>query len=463
MNVKVKFLGGTRTVTGSKYLLEIDHFKILIDCGIFQGEKEIRDRNWTKFPVNIEEIDAVILTHAHLDHSGYLPKIVKEGYNGSIYCTKATAALCEILLKDSAKLMMEEATFINNKLVSNFLSTTNPLYTIDDAEKVFSKWECYDYYESFLVTKNIEVQFYNAGHILGSSIIEITIHGESQSKKIVFSGDLGRPNSPILYPADIISTADVVFIESTYGGREMPEDIWEEFSNVVNESFSKGGMLLVPSFAVGRTQQLIYLLKKLRDENKIPQIPIYVDSPMAINVTFLYSDFFDYHKLEEKEFLDVFRYKDIHYYQEKELSKSLNSLDKACIVISASGMCNGGRIMHHLFHRLPKKNDTLLFVGFQAKETRGREILEKNSTTNIFGINVPIHCNVKKINGLSAHADRSELIDWLSGFDKSPKWTFIVHGEEKSNIDLQNEISKKLGWKSIIPEYLESFELFNGI
>lgn len=463
MNVKVKFLGAAKTVTGSKYLLEVDKFKILIDCGIFQGRKEVRDRNWNEFPLEVSDIDAIVLTHAHLDHSGYLPKIVKDGFKGSIYCTTATSALCEILLRDSAKLMMEEATFVNKKIVSNFLSATKPLYNINDAERVFSKWKCFDYYESFNITDNISIQFYNAGHILGSSIVEITIKGESQTKKIVFSGDLGRPNSPILYPPDIIKEADVVFVESTYGGREMPEDIWEEFAKVVNKSFDKGGMLLIPSFAVGRTQQLIFLLKKLRDENKIPQIPIYVDSPMAINVTFLYNQYNNYHKLEKEEFTHAFRYKDIHYYQDKELSKSLNSLDNACIVISASGMCNGGRIMHHMYHRLPKENDTLLFVGYQAEETRGRKILEGAPTTSIFGMDVPINCNIEKINGLSAHADRSELIDWLSGFENHPKWTFIVHGEENANNNLQNEITKKLGWKSVIPDYLESFELFTGI
>ena len=273
MDVKLKFLGGAKTVTGSKYLLDIDGFKILVDCGIYQGKSEIRNRNWIGFD-ELEDLNAVILTHAHLDHTGYLPKLVKDGFDGSVYCTNATAALCEILLRDSARIMMEESTFINKKVVSGELSNTQPLYDIDDAEKVFSKWECCDYYQSLKINDFISVYFYDAGHILGSSIVEITIKGEYQTKKIVFSGDLGRPNSPILNPPDIIKNADVLFIESTYGDREMPEDVEDEFAKVINDSFINGGMLLIPAFAVGRTQQLIYLLKKLRDNNKIPQIPI---------------------------------------------------------------------------------------------------------------------------------------------------------------------------------------------
>lgn len=462
MNVKIKFLGGAKTVTGSKYLLEIDDFTILVDCGIYQGKKDLRERNWIEYD-EMQEVDAVILTHAHLDHSGYLPKLVKEGFDGPIYCTNATAALCEILLRDSAKIMMEEANFINKKVMAGELSSTKPLYDITDAEKVFTKWKCADYYEAVMITENISLSFFDAGHILGSSIVELTIKGETQTKKIVFSGDLGRPNSPILNKPDIIKEADVLFVESTYGNREMPEDIWDEFANVVNEAYEKGGMLLIPAFAVGRTQQLIYILKKLRDANKIPQMPIFVDSPMAINVTFLFENFPKYHKLKRKEFEEVFKYKDIQYCQDKESSKSLNVLDKPCIVISASGMCNGGRIMHHMFHRLPKVNDTMLFVGYQAEETRGRQILEKDGFTNIYGIQVPINCSVKKINGLSAHADRSELIDWLSEFNNHPKFTFIVHGESNSSEGLQNSITKKLGWKTIIPEFYESFELFKGI
>lgn len=463
MNVRVKFFGGAGSVTGSKYLLEIDDFNLLVDCGLFQGPHELRNRNNSEFPIEPKSINAIILTHAHLDHSGYLPKLVKDGFNSTIYCTEATATLAEILLRDSAKLMKEESEFARKKGFENSNKTTT-LYEIEDVEKTIKLWETYPYYTKFNINEHIVAEFFNAGHILGSSIVKLTIFGtKGQTKEIVFSGDIGRTNSALHYPPDEIKTADVLFIESTYGNKEMPEQVDEAFATIINKTFDKGGVLLIPSFAVGRTQQLIYEIVQLRNKNKIPKIPIYIDSPMAINVTYLFNQFYDYHKLNHQQFENVFEHDDVHYFMEQELSKSLNALDHAAIIISASGMCTGGRIMHHLYHRLPKPNDTLLFVGFQAEETKGRQLLEGASSIYLFGEQVHVNCSIEKINGLSAHADSSELLDFASHLISKPKWCFIVHGEKEPTETLQKKLLKEFQIQSIIPQYLESFELFKGI
>ncbi len=467
MNVRVKFLGGSKTVTGSKYLLEIDDYKILVDCGLFQGKKELRLRNWDALPTKPEEIDVVLLTHAHIDHSGYLPRLVKDGFNKKIICTHATEDLLQILLKDAGKLQEEEAAFAFKHGYSKH-SKPKPLFTEEDAIEVFHYIESYSYQQSIQLNEAIEVKFYNAGHILGASSIEIIIQGEKQSKTILFSGDLGRNHDPLMYPPQKFVEADVIFIESTYGDRVSPmADVESDLAAALNEAHEKGGSVIIPAFAVGRTQNLIFYINHLMSEKKIETVPVYIDSPMAISVTSLYERHSAIHKLKvEKrahELISIFDSSTIKFCNTPESSRVLNDIKYPSIIISASGMCTGGRILHHLYHRLPNKDDTVLFVGFQAEGTRGRHILDGDESVRIFGIEVPIKCAVKEIQGLSAHADLPELMEWLGNFSKSPKMLFITHGEPEVAESFSNQIQSKLGWQPIVPEYLETFELFRGI
>lgn len=466
MNVQVKFFGGARSVTGSKYLLEIDHKKILIDCGMFQGLKELRLRNWDSLPVDASTIDAVILTHAHIDHSGYLPKIVKDGFSGPIYCTEATQGLLEIMLLDAAKLQEEEARFAAKKGYSKH-KKPQPLFSSKDAENALSLIKAFPYENPIDVLDNVKAVFHDAGHILGSSIIELKLQSNSHSRTIVFSGDLGRYKNPILNSPALINHADILFVESTYGDRTNENDKVEEtFIKCVNKAMNREGCLLIPSFAVGRTQVLLYYFQKFMEEGSIPKVPVYIDSPMAISTTKLYWQYPKYHKLADKSLQQssVFDYPQFQYYRSQEASAELNSIEKDAIIISASGMCSGGRILHHLYHRLHRNRDTLMFVGYQAEETRGRKILDGDPTIKIFGDELMVNCHIVKLNGLSAHADRSELMRWLGNLKEPPKKVFVVHGEETSSFALKESIKNELGWKNVIvPEYLESFELFAGI
>ncbi|HNP19829.1 MAG TPA: MBL fold metallo-hydrolase [Fulvivirga sp.] len=466
MDVRLKFLGGAKTVTGSKYLLEIDEFNLMIDCGLFQGLKELRLRNWDEFPVDPKSINAIVLTHAHIDHSGYLPRLVKQGFSGPIYCTLATASLLDIMLKDAAKLQEEEAAFARKKGYSKHESP-QPLFDSKDAESALNMLKPISYLDKFLINEGIHAEFFDAGHILGSAIIELTLEGSTQTKKIVFSGDLGRYDQPLLRDPHSIDNADILFIESTYGDRNNEEaDTNKELAKAVNETFENNGCLLIPSFAVGRTQLLLYHFNYLFENNLIAPCPIYIDSPMAISATYIHKKHREDHKLSigKHENVSIFDNKHFQYYQSQESSMNLNNVTNGAIIISASGMCTGGRIMHHLYHRLPRTNDTLLFVGYQAIGTRGRKLVDGDKTSRIFGIDVPVKCQVKQIGGLSAHADQSELMRWASNFKSSPKMTFIVHGEIESATVLEKKITNELKWSNvIIPEYLESFELFQSI
>jgi metallo-beta-lactamase family protein len=466
MDVRVKFLGGAQSVTGSKYLLEIDDYRLLIDCGLFQGLKPLRMRNWTPFPIDASSIDAIILTHAHIDHSGYLPRIVNEGFAGPVYCTSATAALLEIMLLDAAKLQEEEAGYARKKGYSKHENPL-PLFNTKDAQVALNLLKGYEYNEPLTISDGIQVVFHEAGHILGSSIITLLLSGKQQRKTIVFSGDLGRYDQPLHDPPTSLNQADVLFVESTYGNRiNTSGNIEEIFAELINEAFQKGGCLLIPSFAVGRTQLLLYYLFTLMQKQLIPRTPVYLDSPMAINTTSLYKKYRRYHKLHSESLgkISLFDFEQFKYYRNQEQSMNLNEIKNSSIIISASGMCTGGRILHHLYHRLQRKQDTVLFAGYQPKGTRGRKILDGDPTSRIFGIDVPVKSNVKQLNGLSAHADQNELLQWLGSFESSPKITFIVHGEIESAEALKKKIEDKYEWNNvIIPDYLESYKLFSHI
>lgn len=466
MDIRVKFLGAAQSVTGSKFLLELDNHKILVDCGLFQGLKDLRLKNWDAFPIDIYTIDQVVLSHAHLDHTGYLPKLFKEGFTGPVYCSNATEDLVQLILLDSAKLQEEEAMFAKKKGYSKH-EDPKPLYDMEDAKMVIPYLKSFEYDTDVSLTDRISVKFHDAGHLLGSSILEFTIRGDNQVKKIVFSGDIGRNNQPILRDPSILTEADVIFIESTYGDRDNPEgSTKEELKNFILEALENKGCVLIPAFSIGRTQHIIYYLKELLEEGLIPDMPVYIDSPMAISATDIFKRNYKYHKLSDHELGNtrrIFEYKNMQYCREQNRSIELNGIKSGAIIISASGMCSGGRILHHLFHRLPRENDTLLFVGYQAEGSRGRKILNGDKSVKIFGEEVPVKCNVRHLEGLSAHADKTELMQWLSHFERSPKFTFVVHGEKKVCEVFAKNIRQEFGWNVHVPEYFESVELFKGI
>lgn len=466
MKVRLKFLGAARSVTGSKYLLEVDNKKVLIDCGLFQGQKELRLRNWDRLPIDPKTIDLVVITHAHIDHIGYLPRLVKDGFHGRIICTHASEDLMRIMLKDAAKLQEEEALFAYKRGYSKH-DKPEPLFTEEDAERVFELVDSIRFEKEVKLFPNLSLVYHNAGHILGSAIVELMLEGSVTKKKIVFSGDLGRNDDPIMHPPKAITQADILLIESTYGDRLNPIDkVEEDLAKIINEANDRNGVIIVPAFAVGRTQLMIYYFHMLMEKKAIPTLPIYIDSPMAISVTDLYERHSNEHKIKvshiDGKLISIFDDPHVHFCNSTESSKALNDIKKPCIIISASGMATGGRVLHHLYHRLQRENDTVLFAGFQAEGSRGRRLLEGEPTIKIFGEDVPVRCQVRVINGLSAHADQTELLQWLGNFKESPKMTFITHGEIESATTFSKKI-EEMGWKPIIPEYLESFELFDGI
>ena len=465
MDVRVKFLGAAETVTGSRYLLTIDNFKLLFDCGLFQGLKEVRQRNWEPLPLDAATIDAVVISHAHIDHTGYLPRLVKQGFSGPIYCTKPTADLMEIMLLDSAKLQEEEASYANEKGYSKHEKAL-PLYTTEDAQNVFGQFRRYPFGERIALSDSFEILYHDAGHMLGSAITEVFLKGKTQTKKIVFSGDLGRNRDIMLRPPTLIEEADILFIESTYGNKSNPANDPEgELARIVNETFQRGGVVVIPAFAVGRTQVLLYYLHQLMEANHIPDVPVYIDSPMAISATYLYYRYPEYHKVRfnQSEFARKMETNMLMFVKTSQHSKTLNEIKSNAIIISSSGMMTGGRILHHLYHRLRNPADTIIVAGYQAEGTRGRKLVDKEPTIRIFGEEVPVNCRIANMTEFSGHADREELFAWMSNFKKAPKMTFTVHGE-KNVLDVYTRNNRdKLGWNVVQPTYLEAFELFRGI
>lgn len=466
MHVRYKSMGAAKTVTGSRHLIEIDDYKLLLDCGLFQGLKDYRLRNWEDFPIAATEIDAVILSHAHIDHSGYLPKLVREGFSGPIYCTDATADLLEIMLLDSAKLQEEEAEWANKKGYSRHKKAL-PLYTVKDAEKVFPMLAPLSYEHWLEVDEKIRFRFLNAGHILGAAITEIVLTGDREEKTLIYSGDLGRQEDPIMFEPVLPGKADIVLFESTYGDRDNDFSNAEgEIARAINET-CETGCLIIPAFSVGRTQNMLYYIRKLMLNGSVPEMPVYIDSPMAISVTDLYRKHSNSHRLGAQELeneASVFDFHRFNYIRNRVQSAMINEVDKKAIIISASGMCTGGRILHHLFHRLPRETDAIMIVGFQAEGSRGRAMVDGEKHIKIFGQQVEVKARIYNIHGLSAHADRNELMAWLKGLEDSPKMAFTVHGELHASQKLAAQISEELEWNNVfIPGYLENFELFNGI
>jgi len=460
---QVSFYGATQTVTGSRFLFETSGKKLLIDCGLFQGNKENRLRNWDSFPVSPAEIDCVFLTHAHIDHSGYLPRLNKYGFSGEIYCTYATRDLCDILLHDTAHLQEEDALWANKKGFSRH-DPALPLFKISDVEETMRKFTPLYYGEDFYLADNLRIKFKDAGHILGSAFVDIKLQINGSTERVLFSGDLGRPDQPILRNPVQVFNVDYLILESTYGDRlHEPEDAAADLTRIINDSIDRGGVLLIPSFAVGRTQALLYTIRELEELGRIPSVPVYVDSPMAINATHIFEkhrgDYDLRAKVLEIRGKNLFHPQKIHFYTEREQSISINNIKNRAIIISASGMVTGGRILHHMEQRLPDRQNTILFIGFQAEGTRGRAILEGNETVKIHGKKIDIRANIEQISGFSAHADYNEILAWLMGFNRPPKKIFVVHGEKRASEALAEKIRNFMRTEVIIPQFGEQFDL----
>ena len=450
---RIRFLGAARTVTGSKYLLTNDSKNVLVDCGLFQGLKELRLKNWDRFPIDPKSIDAVILTHAHLDHSGYIPRLIKEGFKGKIFCTRATMALCKILLLDAGRIQEEDAEWLNRKKYSKH-SPALPLFSEDDAEAALKQFVPINFDESFEVTQGIHATFKYAGHILGAASVTVDV-GQI---KIGFSGDLGRANDPILYPPAKLSAIDYLVVESTYGNRQHELiDPMEDLATVVNEALKTRGVVLIPSFAVGRAQSLMLYLSTLKKLGRIPNVPMYLNSPMATNVTELFREFKSLHKLSDqqcKEMCDS-----VHYVRTVEESKLLNEKKGPMIIISASGMATGGRIIHHLKAFAPDPTTTIVIAGFQAAGTRGRALQDGAKEIKIHRELVPVRAAIRVLKNSSAHADYVEILDWLSQSQINPRKVFITHGETEAANKMKEHITNRFSWSCEVPTQNQEFTL----
>ncbi len=467
--ITLQFIGGASTTTGSKFLLTYEGRRTLIDCGLFQGPKKLRELNWNRFPIDPKQVQEVLLTHAHIDHSGYLPCLARDGFSGPIHTTSATMDLAHIMLPDSAHIQEEDAAFANKHGFSKH-ETVLPLYTVADAQATLKLFKSHPYNTEIPLSPNLSFLMRDAGHILGSATLEVRLSEPGQAgqarraTRVVFSGDLGRYNAPILKDPDPVYETDYLLIESTYGNRlHEQESPYEILAQVINDTIPQGGSVIIPSFAVGRSQTLLYLLRELREQNKIPMLPIYLDSPMAVDASNIFSrhseDYdADMLKLQEKG-KSPFSFPGLHLIQSVEESKSLNSRPYPCVIISSSGMATSGRILHHLKWRLPDPRNTVLLVGYQAVETRGDQLQRGAREIKIHGEMVPVRAKVRTIGGLSAHADYKEILIWLRNFKRPPRMTFIVHGEPESGTGLATHIQKELGWKTYLPSLGEQVTL----
>ncbi|OGT66520.1 MAG: mRNA 3'-end processing factor [Gammaproteobacteria bacterium RIFCSPHIGHO2_12_FULL_45_9] len=452
--MEITFLGGVGTVTGSKYVLDIAGKRVLIDCGLFQGLKALRLRNWAPLPIKPASVDAVLLTHAHIDHSGYLPLFVKNGFVGPVFCTTGTADLCEILLPDSAHLQMEEAEYANRHGYSKHHPAL-PLYTVADAERALKQLRPVSYRHHVTLGEHMLAEFLPMGHIVGASAVRI----QSRGKTITFSGDVGRMQDVMMKSPIALPETDFLVLESTYGDRlHAPDSPEIALQAIIHRTYERGGTVLIPAFAVGRAQLMLYYLSRLKAQNALPPMPIYLDSPMAINSTLLLTEHGEDIRLTGK---DCHALNTIAaFVRTPEESRLLNTHpDQPKIIIAASGMMTGGRVLHHLKTYAPYPKNTLLFTGFQAEETRGRRILRGEKTVRLLGESVAIRAEVASISNLSAHADQGELLSWLKQMKRAPERVFITHGEPNASLALKSVLETELGWQCVIPRYQERLSL----
>jgi len=457
MNTKhdftISFLGAAETVTGSRYLLQSDSSRVLVDCGLFQGYKKLRQRNWAAPGFSPASLDAVVLTHAHLDHSGYLPCLLKAGFSGPVYCTPGTRELLGILLPDAGHLQVEEAKFALRAGFSKHAQPL-PLFTREDAERSLGLLRAVDYDQPFKVTHEVSGRFTRAGHIVGSAAVRLELPNTS----ISFSGDVGRPQDPIMSPPSTLPQADYLVVESTYGDRRhTTESPLVELGKIVVETVARGGALVVPAFAVGRAQHIMHLLARLHAEGSIPRVPIFLDSPMAIDATAVFREHAEEHRLSREECQQMCAV--ARYTSTADDSKAIDAMTGPCIVISASGMATGGRVLHHLKRFLPEARNTVLLVGFQSPGTRGRSLLDGADELKIHGQYIVVKAQIRRLDGLSAHADYAEMIDWLKESAVAPRRVFVTHGEPAAADAFRRRLRDQFGWDAVVPDHAACYPL----
>lgn len=462
---KLTFLGAAGTVTGSKYLVEAAGKKLLLDCGIFQGSPELSERNFKPLPIAPNTIDFCVLTHAHLDHCGWLPCLVRDGFRGPIYANQASIDLATISLKDSAHIQEEDAERAQRGSKYSHVSDRQPLYTSEDIDPLLQRFKPMPRTGAFDLSPEFHFEIYDAGHILGSCSFALTINENGKKTVVVFSGDIGRYDQPILNDPATPPRADVLLCESTYGDRDHEAgDATSLLADIVNRVAKRGGSIVIPAFAIGRTQTFMYYLRQLDDEQRIPRIPVYIDSPMALSATDLYVKYREDHDVEfsrletggDRDPLNIHQF---HLTRSVEESKGINNVKTPCIIISASGMVTGGRVLHHLAQRLPDAKNAVILAGFQAEGTRGRALQEGAKVMHLFGGTVPVNAEIITLGQFSAHAGKSELLRWLSGLQTAPRKTWLTHGEPAAAQSLQVAIKEKFQWDVGVARYLDTVEL----
>ena len=461
MQIKLGFYGATRNVTGSRYYLEANGNKFLVDCGLYQ-ERFLKDRNWEPFPIPPDTLDAVLLTHAHIDHCGLLPKLVREGFRGRIYCNDATADIAKIMLADSARLQEEDAQFKKKRHEKEGRKGPYPevpLYTVQDAEACFPLFYPVPYGKIMRLADGIEAVFHDAGHVLGSSMLMLNVSRNGESRNVLFSSDVGRRNRPILKDPTLFKQADYIIVESTYGDRLHADGdkIGEELAEIINSTVKAGGNIVVPSFALERAQEILYYMNELLAANRIPHIMVFFDSPMAVSITEVFERHLDLFDKEAKAIIrsgkSPFDFPGLTRVSTTDESKAINQISGSIMIIAGSGMCNGGRIKHHLVSNISRPESTILFVGYQAVGTLGRQIVDGAMEVRILGRKYKVKAKIVQMDGFSAHADRDELLHWLSAVKKSPRQVFVVHGEEEVSSSFAGLIKDKLGWNVSVPQY----------
>jgi metallo-beta-lactamase family protein len=465
--MQITFCGAARTVTGSQHLVEVNGHRILLDCGMYQGKRdESRERNLS-FIYTPDEVDVLVLSHAHIDHSGNIPNLVKQGFTGPIICTTATADLCQVMLQDSGHIQEMDVKFVNKMHARKGEPPVEPIYTQQDALDSIKQFKGIEYEKPFALFPDVTLTFYDAGHMLGSATVALDVNEDGKKRRLVFSGDIGRIHVPILRDPTLLDRADILIMESTYGGKyhgEVDASI-EELKQVILRTYERRGKVLIPAFAVERTQLLVYMFDKLYHSHAIPEIPVYVDSPLAVNVTDTFRKHPEMFDAETLEFMrmedpdhDIFDFKQLHYIRDVEESKALNTNDDPCVIISASGMAEAGRILHHIKNNVEDERNTILFVGWQSPDTLGRRLIEKADPVRIFGEEYHPHAEVVALNGFSGHADHGGLMEWVSAFKKRPEQIFLVHGEPESAKALAADIKSKLGYEKVhIPARKDTF------
>ncbi len=455
------FLGAARTVTGSKYLLEVADRRVLVDCGLFQGLKELRERNWQPLPVPASSIHAVVLTHAHIDHSGFLPRLCAEGFRGRVFCTPGTADLCRIVLPDAGRIAEEDAREANRHGYSKHKPAL-PLFTEGDAFGAISRLQPVGFDRPVPVTAGVTVRFVTSGHLLGSAFAVLTLEADG-GREVVFSGDVGRYGRPVLPDPLPLDHADTLLVESTYGDRtHEPDHDGSALAKIVTETIARGGKVIVPAFAIGRVEEVIYWLKKLEDEGRIPQVPVFLDSPMALEALKHYTERaneLDPDVRPARGQVSAFVTRRFRTVEKSRESLELAASAVPAIVISSSGMATGGRVLQHLKTALPNPRNTILFTGFQAEGTRGRRLVDGEREVKIHGELVPVAATIAQLHSMSAHADAEELMRWLHGFARPPRLTCVVHGEPQTAETFAERIRRELGWSVVVPEYLQAVEL----